>query len=145
MPELARGHEWINSSALTRESLRGKVVLVDFWTFECINCLHALPHVKELYTKYKDQGLVVIGVHTPELARERVPANVRSAVKELGITYPVVIDGDYAIWNAWRNRYWPAAYFVDAKGTVRYHHFGEGSYEEEDAVVRQLLAESRTK
>jgi cytochrome c biogenesis protein CcdA/thiol-disulfide isomerase/thioredoxin len=145
MPEFAGGREWINSLALSRESLRGKVVLVDFWTFECINCLHALPHVKELYAKYKDQGLVVIGVHTPELARERVAANVRAAVKDLGISYPVVIDGDYAIWNAWRNEYWPAAYFVDAKGMVRYHHFGEGNYEEEDAVVRQLLAEARAK
>jgi cytochrome c biogenesis protein CcdA/thiol-disulfide isomerase/thioredoxin len=145
MPEFAGGHEWINSPALTKQSLRGKVVLVDFWTFECINCLHALPHVKELYAKYQDQGLVVIGVHTPELARERLPANVRAAVKDLGITYPVVIDGDYSIWNSWQNEYWPAAYFVDAKGAVRYHHFGEGSYDEEDAVVRQLLAEARAK
>ena len=147
MPELAGGHEWINSAPLTKASLRGKVVLVDFWTFECINCLHALPHVKAAVAAEVQgiRGLVVIGVHTGTAARERVPTNVRSAVKELGIMYPVVIDGDYGIWNAWRNQYWPAAYFVDAKGTVRFHHFGEGSYDEQDAVVRQLLAEARAK
>ncbi len=144
MPELPSGREWINSPPLTKESLRGKVVLVDFWTFQCINCLNALPHVKELYAKYKDQGLVVIGVHTPELARERIPANVRAAVRDLGVTYPVVIDGDYAIWNSWQNQYWPAAYFVDARGRVRFHHFGEGKYEEQDAVVRKLLDEAKS-
>ncbi len=143
MPEFATGREWINSAPLTTASLRGKVVLVDFWTFQCINCLNALPHVKDLYAKYKDQGLVVIGVHTPELPRERVPSNVRAAVKALGITYPVVIDGDFAIWKAWQNQYWPAAYFVDAKGRVRFHHFGEGKYEQQDAVVRALLDEAR--
>src|SRR5882672_2776909 len=94
MPEFPRGREWINSAPLTRESLRGKVVLVDFWTFQCSNCLAALPHVKALYAKYKDEGFVVIGVHTPELPDERVPANVRAAVKNLGVAYPVVIDGD---------------------------------------------------
>ncbi len=143
MPELPSGREWINSAPITTASLRGKVVLVDFWTFQCINCLNALPHVKALYAKYKDEGLVVIGVHTPELARERVPANVRAAVKDLGVTYPVVIDGDYAIWNSFQNQYWPAAYFVDAKGRVRFHHFGEGKYEEQDAVVRKLLDEAK--
>ena len=142
MPALPAGREWINSAPLTTASLRGKVVLVDFWTFQCINCRNALPHVKELHAKYKDQGLVVIGVHTPELARERVPENVRTAVKDLGVTYPVVIDGDYAIWNSWQNQYWPAAYIVDANGRVRFHHFGEGKYEEQDAVVKQLLAEA---
>ena len=142
MPEFVTGHEWINSPPITRASLKGKVVLVDFWTFECINCLHALPYVKQLYAKYKDQGFVVIGVHTPELPRERIPANVRTAVKELGVTYPVVIDGDYSIWKSWENKYWPAAYFVDATGRVRFHNFGEGRYEEQDAVVRKLLAEA---
>ena len=143
MPEWPGGREWINSVPLTKASLRGKVVLVDFWTFQCINCLNALPHVKALYEKYKDQGLVVIGVHTPELARERIPANVRAAVRDLGVTYPVVIDGDYAIWNSWKNQFWPAAYFVDANGRVRFHHFGEGKYEEQDAVVRKLLDEAK--
>jgi len=143
MPQLPSGREWINSAPITTASLRGKVVLVDFWTFQCINCLNALPHVKALYAKYKDEGLVVIGVHTPELARERVPANVRAAARDLGVTYPVVIDGDYAIWNSFQNQYWPAAYFVDAKGGVRFHHFGEGKYEEQDAVVRKLLDEAK--
>lgn len=143
MPDFVRGREWINSPPLTRASLRGKVVLVDFWAFMCVNCLNALPHVKELYAKYKDQGFVVVGVHTPELAPEKVPAGVRQAVKDLGITFPVVIDGDYAIWNRWQNEYWPAAYFVDAKGRIRYHHFGEGSYDEQDRVVQKLLAEAK--
>ncbi len=143
MPELPVGREWINSPPLTTASLKGKVVLVDFWTFDCINCLHALPYVKALYAKYKDQGLVVIGVHTPELPRERIPANVRDAVKRLGITYPVVIDGDYAIWRSFENEYWPAAYYVDASGQIRFHHFGEGRYDEQDAVVRKLLDEAK--
>jgi cytochrome c biogenesis protein CcdA/thiol-disulfide isomerase/thioredoxin len=142
MPELPAGREWINSPPLTTASLKGKVVLVDFWTFDCINCLHALPYVKALYAKYKDQGLVVIGVHTPELPRERIPANVRDAVQRLGITYPVVIDGDYAIWRSFENQYWPAAYYVDASGQIRFHHFGEGRYDEQDAVVRKLLDEA---
>ena len=135
------GTEWINSTALTPELLRGKVVLVDFWTFECYNCLNALPHVKELYAKYKDRGFVVVGVHTPEFARERVPENVRREVAKLGITYPVVIDNDHRIWNAYHNQYWPAAYFADANGKMRFYHFGEGRYEEQDKVVAKLLAE----
>ena len=143
MPAFPSGREWINSAPLTTESLKGKVVLVDFWTFQCINCLNALPHVKVLYAKYKDQGLMVIGVHTPELPRERVPANVRAAVQDLGIAYPVVIDGDFGIWNSWKNQYWPAAYFVDTKGRVRFHHFGEGKYEEQEIVVKRLLAEAK--
>ena len=133
--------EWINSAALTPELLRGKVVLVDFWTFECYNCLNALPHVKELYAKYKDRGFVVVGVHTPEFARERVPDNVRREVSRLGITYPVVIDNDHRIWNAYHNQYWPAAYFADATGKMRFYHFGEGRYDEQDKVVARLLAE----
>ncbi len=135
------GTEWINSTALTPELLRGKVVLVDFWTFECYNCLNVLPHVKELYAKYKDRGFVVVGVHTPEFARERVPENVRREVAKLGITYPVVIDNDNRIWNAYHNQYWPAAYFADATGHMRFYHFGEGRYEEQDKVVAKLLAE----
>jgi cytochrome c biogenesis protein CcdA/thiol-disulfide isomerase/thioredoxin len=145
MPEFPSGREWINSAPLTAAALRGKVVLVNFWTFDCINCLRALPYVKALHARYKDQGLVVIGVHTPELARERVPANVRKAVTRLGISHPVVIDGDYAIWQAWRNQYWPAVYLVDATGRVRFHHFGEGQYEEQEVAVRALLAEAKAR
>lgn len=141
LPGFDGATEWLNSPALTPASLRGKVVLVDFWTFACYNCLNALPHVKELYAKYKDKGFVVIGVHTPELAHERVLANVRTEVKRLGIEYPVVIDNDYHIWRAFHNQYWPAAYYADAKGTLRFYHFGEGRYEEQDKVVARLLAE----
>ncbi len=141
LPGFDGATEWINSGALTPASLRGKVVLVDFWTFECYNCLNALPHVKELYAKYKDRGFVVVGVHTPEFARERVPESVRAQVKRLGITYPVAIDNDNRIWNAFHNQYWPAAYYADATGTLRFHHFGEGRYEEQDKVVAKLLAE----
>ena len=141
LPPLKGGTEWINSAELTPESLKGKVVLVDFWTFACYNCLNALPHVKELYAKYKDRGFVVIGVHTPELARERVVENVRSEVKKLGIAYPVVIDNDNRIWNAFHNQYWPAAYYADATGKMRFYHFGEGRYEDQDKVVAKLLAE----
>jgi len=134
--------EWINSPPITRESLRGKVVMIWFWTYECYNCLNALPHVKKLEAKYRDKGLVVISVHTPELPRERIVANVRREVKELGITYPVVVDNDFKIWNAYRNHYWPAAYYADATGKLRFHHFGEGRYEEQDKVVAKLLAEA---
>lgn len=140
-PDLGGGSAWINSGPLTPEALKGKVVLVWFWTFQCYNCLNALPHVKALDARYRDKGLVVIGVHTPELPRERVESNVRDAVKELGITYPVVVDDRYAIWNRWNNQYWPAAYYVDKTGRVRFHRFGEGSYDEQDAVVQQLLAQ----
>jgi cytochrome c biogenesis protein CcdA/thiol-disulfide isomerase/thioredoxin len=142
LPAFNGATEWINSPPLTPESLRGKVVLVDFWTFACYNCLNALPHVKALEAKYRDKGLVVIGVHTPELARERVLENVRREVKRLGITYPVVVDNDYAIWNAFHNEYWPAAYYADATGKLRFAHFGEGSYEEQDKAVAKLLEEA---
>lgn len=141
LPGFEGGTEWINSTALTPAALRGKVVLVDFWTFECYNCLNALPHVKELYAKYKDRGFVVVGVHTPEFARERVPDNVKREVAKLGITYPVVIDNDNKIWNAFHNQYWPAAYYADATGKMRFYHFGEGRYDEQDKVVARLLAE----
>ncbi|MBK5187193.1 MAG: redoxin domain-containing protein [Gemmatimonadaceae bacterium] len=141
LPGFDGGTEWINSGALSPNALKGKVVLVDFWTFMCYNCLNALPHVKELYAKYKDRGFVVVGVHTPELAPERVPQNVRDAVKRLGITFPVVIDNDNRIWNAFHNQYWPAAYFADATGTLRFYNFGEGRYDEQDKVVAKLLAE----
>jgi cytochrome c biogenesis protein CcdA/thiol-disulfide isomerase/thioredoxin len=142
LPPLDGAVEWLNSPPLTAEGLRGKVVVVDFWTYSCINCLRALPYVQAWAEKYKDQGLVVIGVHAPEFAFERNIDNVRRATKELGITYPVAIDNNYAIWRAFENHYWPAHYFIDAKGRIRYHHFGEGEYEQSETVIQQLLAEA---
>jgi cytochrome c biogenesis protein CcdA/thiol-disulfide isomerase/thioredoxin len=142
LPALSGAVEWLNSPPLTAEGLRGKVVLVDFWTYSCINCLRSLPYIKAWADKYKDQGLVVIGVHAPEFAFERDQANVRRATKDLGITYPVAIDNDYKIWRAFENEYWPAHYFIDAEGRIRYHHFGEGEYAESEAVIQDLLAEA---
>ena len=141
MPSLDGAVAWLNSPPLTREALRGKVVVVDFWTYSCVNCLRTLPYVRAWYDKYKDHGLVVIGVHAPEFAFEKDIDNVRRAVKDLGVDYPVAIDNDYAIWRAFDNRYWPAHYFVDAEGRIRYHHFGEGDYAESEAVIQKLLAE----
>lgn len=141
-PGFVGGGPWINSPALDLAALRGKVVMVDFWTFACYNCLNALPYVKALEAKYRDRGFVVIGVHTPEFPHEKVEANVRSQVKSLGIVYPVVMDNDYRIWNSFSNQYWPAVYFIDATGRIRYHHFGEGKYDEQDQVVAKLLAEA---
>ena len=142
MPSLAGATGWLNSPPLTPESLRGKVVLVDFWTYSCINCLRTLPYVKRWYETYKDHGLVVIGVHAPEFAFERDPDNVRRAVGELGITYPVAIDDDYAIWRGFSNQYWPAHYFIDAEGRIREHHFGEGDYQGSERIIRELLTEA---
>jgi cytochrome c biogenesis protein CcdA/thiol-disulfide isomerase/thioredoxin len=133
---------WLNSPPLTAASLRGKVVLVDFWTYSCINCLRSLPYVKAWYEKYKDHGLVVIGAHSPEFAFEKDPENVRRAVGELGISYPVALDNQYAIWRGFDNRYWPAHFFIDAKGQVRSHHFGEGEYAQSEQTIRQLLTEA---
>jgi cytochrome c biogenesis protein CcdA/thiol-disulfide isomerase/thioredoxin len=143
MPSLTGAVEWINSPALTNESLKGKVVLVDFWTFDCINCKHTLPYVKDWAKKYEKDGLVVIGVHTPEYGFERIIDNVKDKVKEYGITYPVAIDNNYAIWRNFDNQYWPAHYIIDAKGQVRYTHFGEGSYETQEKVIQQLLDEAK--
>ncbi|NWA27963.1 thioredoxin family protein [Pseudomonas gingeri] len=143
MPSLSGAVEWLNSEPLSRESLRGKVVLVDFWTYECINCLHVLPHVNQWAKKYAGDGLVVIGVHTPEYAEEKIPDNVRRQVKRLGIDYPVAIDSDYKIWHAFDNQYWPAHYLIDAKGQVRYSHFGEGAYAEQEAAIQVLLEEAK--
>jgi cytochrome c biogenesis protein CcdA/thiol-disulfide isomerase/thioredoxin len=143
MPSLTGAVEWINSPALTNESLKGKVVLVDFWTFDCINCKHTLPYVKDWAKKYEKDGLVVIGVHTPEYGFERIIDNVKDKVKEYGITYPVAIDNNYAIWRNFDNQYWPAHYLIDAKGQVRYTHFGEGSYETQEKVIQQLLEEAK--
>jgi cytochrome c biogenesis protein CcdA/thiol-disulfide isomerase/thioredoxin len=140
MPSLAGATQWLNSPPLTSESLRGKVVLVDFWTYSCINCIRSLPYVRGWADKYKDHGLVVIGVHAPEFAFEKDPANVAKAVKDLGVDYPVALDNDYAIWKGFNNEYWPAHYFIDAQGQIRHHHFGEGGYRESEDVIRQLLA-----
>ncbi|MCX7514264.1 cytochrome c biogenesis protein DipZ [Frateuria sp. STR12] len=142
MPSLAGATSWLNSPPLTRQSLRGKVVLVDFWTYSCINCLRALPYVRGWYDKYKDDGLVVIGVHAPEFAFEKDPGNVARAVKELGVDYPVALDNDYAIWQGFNNQYWPAHYFIDASGRIRAHHFGEGNYAQSEDIIRQLLTEA---
>jgi cytochrome c biogenesis protein CcdA/thiol-disulfide isomerase/thioredoxin len=141
-PELTGLTNWINSKPLTLKQLRGKVVLIDFWTYSCINCLRTLPHVKAWYRTYHDKGLVVIGVHTPEFAFEHVPSNVRGAVKRLGVTYPVALDNDYATWNAFQNQYWPAKYLIDRRGHLRYYHFGEGSYDTTEARIRTLLGEN---
>jgi thiol-disulfide isomerase/thioredoxin len=141
-PSLAGGGPWFNSKPLTNEALAGKVVLVDFWTYSCINCLRTLPYLNAWYDKYHSHGLVIVGVHTPEFPFEKLPANVQPAIRRYGIHYPVVLDNAYAIWNAFQNQYWPAHYLVDAKGKVRYHHFGEGGYREEEDHIRELLAEA---
>ncbi|MGZ2410757.1 cytochrome c biogenesis protein CcdA/thiol-disulfide isomerase/thioredoxin [Sphingomonas sp. F9_3S_D5_B_2] len=133
---------WINSPPLSREQLRGKVVLIDFWTYSCINCLRTLPYLKAWDERYRKDGLVIIGVHAPEFAFERDPANVKRAVADLGIRYPVALDNRYILWNALKNHYWPAHYFVDAQGRIRYQHHGEGEYELSERVIRQLLAEA---
>ncbi|WP_076997111.1 cytochrome c biogenesis protein DipZ [Variovorax sp. KK3] len=141
-PSLDGATQWLNSAPLTMQQLRGKVVLVDFWTYSCINCLRTLPYVKAWAEKYGGQGLVVVGVHAPEFAFERDVSNVTKAMKDLGITYPVAVDNKYAIWRAFNNQYWPAHYFIDAKGHVRHHHFGEGNYAESERVIQQLLQEA---
>ena len=142
LPSLEGAVLWLNSPPLTREQLRGKVVLVDFWTYSCINCIRSVPYVRAWADRYKDKGLVVIGVHTPEFAFERDPANVRRAVAEFGITYPVAVDNGWTIWRAFNNRYWPAHYLADAQGRIRYHHFGEGKTDETEAAIRSLLIEN---
>jgi cytochrome c biogenesis protein CcdA/thiol-disulfide isomerase/thioredoxin len=142
LPPLNGALQWLNSPPLDAQALKGKVVLVDFWTYSCINCLRTLPYVKAWAEKYRDQGLVVIGVHAPEFAFERDVGNVTKAMKDLGINYPVAIDNDFKIWRAFNNEYWPAHYFADAQGRIRYHHFGEGDYAESERVIQQLLREA---
>ena len=142
-PEFRAIEAWINSEPLTMAALRGKVVVIDFWTYSCINCLRTLPHVTAWDEAYRDDGLVIVGVHTPEFAFEREADNVRRSVRDHGIAYPVALDPDFGTWEAWRNRYWPAKYFVDRRGHIRYAHFGEGDYEESERVIRQLLAEGQ--
>ncbi len=142
LASLERANEWLNSPPLTAPALRGKVVLIDFWTYTCINWLRTLPYVRAWAEKYKDQGLVVIGVHAPEFAFEKSMSNVRWAVKEMRIEYPVAVDNEHTIWRAFKNQYWPALYFIDSQGRVRHHHFGEGSYEQSEMIIQELLAEA---
>ncbi|MBB5326488.1 cytochrome c biogenesis protein DipZ [Tunturiibacter gelidoferens] len=138
---LSGATDWINSPPLTADQLKGKVVLIDFWTYSCINCLRTLPYVRAWADKYKDSGLVVIGVHTPEFPFEKDLSNVQKAVHDFGITYPVAMDNNNKIWNAFSNQYWPAHYFIDANGKVRFHHFGEGNYDESERWIQDLLKE----
>lgn len=142
MPDLNGAVTWLNSAPLSSKALRGKVVLVNFWTYSCINSLRELPYMKAWAAKYKDVGLVVIGVHAPEFGFEKNPANVKNAVSELNVAYPIPIDSDHSIWEAFHNEYWPADYFIDAKGRIRYHHFGEGEYDKSERVIQTLLREN---
>lgn len=142
-PEFAGLESWLNSEPLTLQGLKGKVVLVDFWTYSCINCLRTLPHVKEWHARYKDHGLVVIGMHTPEFAYERVRANLATTMRRFEVIYPVAQDNRYATWKAYDNAYWPSVYLIDRRGHIRLKHVGEGAYDEIEAAIRTLLAEPR--
>jgi cytochrome c biogenesis protein CcdA/thiol-disulfide isomerase/thioredoxin len=145
MPSLAGAQEWLNSPPLSLEALKGKVVLVDFWTYSCINCLRSIPYVRAWAEKYKDHGLVVIGVHAPEFAFERNVANVKTALGTFKIGYPVAIDNEYKIWRSFENEYWPAHYFIDGNGKVRHHHFGEGEYDESEEIIQKMLKDAGNK
>jgi thiol-disulfide isomerase/thioredoxin len=140
-PEFTGIDKWLNSDPLTMQQLKGKVVLVDFWTYTCINCVNTLPYVKSWHQKYKDKGLVVVGVHTPEFPFERNTANVELAIKRFDIRYPVAQDNRYATWTAYNNQYWPAVYLIDKQGKVVYSHFGEGDYAKTEAAIQSLLAQ----
>ncbi|MGA2098424.1 MAG: redoxin family protein [Candidatus Acidiferrum sp.] len=142
LPDLDGAIGWLNSPPMNRKSLRGKVVLVDFWTYTCINSLRPLPYVKSWAAKYKDAGLVVIGAHTPEFSFEHERLHVENAVRDLKVTYPVAIDSNYAIWRAFNNQYWPAQYLIDGKGRIRYHHFGEDDYDKIERAIQELLKEN---
>ena len=142
LPSLRNATAWLNSEPLTAAGLRGKVVLIDFWTYSCINWRRQLPYVRAWAEKYKDQGLVVIGVHAPEFSFEKNIDNVRWAAKDMRIDYPIALDNDHAIWRDFNNEYWPALYFIDAQGRIRHHQFGEGEYEQSERVIQQLLAEA---
>ncbi len=142
LPSLGGASGWLNSQPLTKDGLRGKVVLVDFWTYTCINWLRSLPYVRGWAGKYKEQGLVVIGVHTPEFRFEKDVDNVRRAVEDMKIDFPIAIDNDYVIWRAFDNHYWPALYVIDAQGRIRHHQFGEGGYERSERIIQQLLGET---
>ena len=142
LPSLSGATQWLNSPPLTPAGLRGKVVLVDFWTYTCTNWLRTLPYVRAWAQKYRDQGLVVIGAHTPEFPFEKDIDNVRWAAKEMDVNYPIAVDSDYGVWRAFDNNYWPAVYVADVNGRIRYHHFGEGAYDETERVIQRLLKES---
>src|SRR5262245_14216271 len=142
MPSLGRATAWLNSRPLSEADLRGKVVLVDFWTYTCINWRRTLPWLRAWAEKYRDHGLIVVGVHTPEFSFEKDVDNVRRIAKEQNVDYPIAIDSDYAIWNAFHNHYWPALYVIDAQGRIRHQQFGEGGYEQLEGVIQQLLAEA---
>ena len=139
-PEFTGIANWLNAPPQTIAGLKGKVVLVEFWTYSCINCIHVLPHVKQWDARYRDQGLAVIGVHTPEYGEERSTANVRRAIERFGIAYPVAQDNEFATWNAYGNRFWPALYLIDREGRIVYRHYGEGDYEATEQRIRELLA-----
>ncbi len=139
MPDLGGAIGWLNSAPLDPKSLRGKIVFVDFWTYTCINSLRPLPYVKSWAARYRDAGLVVIGVHTPEFSFEKERVNVENALRDLKVSYPVPIDSNYRIWQAFNNEYWPAQYLIDGKGRIRFHHFGEGEYDKFELVTQQLL------
>jgi thiol-disulfide isomerase/thioredoxin len=142
LPSLGGATEWLNSPPLTAASLRGKVVLIDIWTYTCINWLRTLPYVRAWAEKYRNQGLVVIGVHSPEFEFEKDIDNVRRAARDMRVDYPIAVDSDHAVWRALKNQYWPALYVVDAQGRIRFHQFGEGEYEQSERVIQQLLAEA---
>ena len=142
LPSFSGATTWLNSPPLSAADLRGKVVLIDFWTYTCINWLRTLPYVRAWADKYRDHGVVVIGVHSPEFPFEHDLENVRQAAKNMRVAYPIAIDNDYAIWSAFNNPYWPALYLVDAQGRIRYHQFGEGAYEQSEMIIQQLLAEA---
>lgn len=140
-PQFTGVRHWINSEPLDITALRGKVVLVEFWTYSCINCIHTMPYLKQWHRNYKDKGLVVVGVHTPEYGYERIQRNVENAVKRFGIEYAVAQDNGYQTWNAYGNQYWPALYLIDKQGRVVYQHFGEGDYRQTEVKIQQLLAQ----
>lgn len=141
MPEFQEIEAWLNSQPLTRESLKGKIVLVDFWTYSCINCIRTIPYLKDFYQKYKDQGFVIIGLHSPEFDFEKNRSNVEEAIVQFQIPYPIALDNKTATWDAYNNSYWPAHYFFDAKGNLRFHQAGEGGYQEAEEVIQTLIAE----
>lgn len=142
-PEFPAGLKWLNSPPLTLQGLRGKVVLIDFWEYTCVNCIRTFPYLKSWHEKYKDKGLVIIGVHTPEFEFAKEEANVAKGAKKFGLTWPMVNDRDFMVWRTWGNRYWPAKYLIDAQGYVRYLHFGEGAYEVTESWIQKLLKEAK--
>ena len=142
LPSFAGATGWLNSDPLTPEGLRGRVVLVDFWTYTCVNWLRTLPYVRAWDAKYAAQGLTTIGVHTPEFDFEHDVDNIIAQARALGVPYPIAVDSDYGVWNAFANHYWPAVYLADAQGRIRYHHFGEGEYAMTEMAIQQLLLEA---